>query len=77
MAAVDLLPSAWAGLWADPQLGPALEPVLRLGGGLDGDALAPDSGLDDPAVVDTLSRAVPDAVLALAARRASEPGAVP
>jgi uncharacterized protein len=73
MAAVDLLPSAWADLWADPHWAPLLAPILRLGGGLDGAAGAADAELSDPAVVDALSRAVPDAVLALAARPLGSP----
>ena len=67
LQAVDLLPSAWDGVWADV----ALAPLLLLGGGLDGHPPGPeaeaDADLDDPAVCDRLSRAVPDAVLRLAA----------
>lgn len=70
LQAVDLAPEAWGGVWADP----AVAPLLLLGGGLDGvpaaDADAPD--LDDPAVCDHLSRAVPDAVLHLLARPVGE-----
>lgn len=78
MQAVDLLPSAWDGLWADPELGPALAPLLRLGGGLDGEAPthAPDAELDDPSQCDALSRAVPEAVLHLWERRGA-PGPYP
>ncbi len=78
LQAVDLLPSTWEAAWDDPALGPALAPLLVLGGGL-ADAPAPspagggDDGegeLDDPEVCDGLSRAVPDAVLRLLAWRA-------
>lgn len=65
LQAVDLWPSAWDPVWADPLLGPALAPLLHLGGGLDGSG--PDSSLDDPARCDELSRRVPDAVLQLRA----------
>ncbi len=69
LAAVDLLPQAWAPLWDDAELGPLLAPLLRLGGGLDPDAVpADDALLDDPAAVDAASRALPEAVLALHAR---------
>ena len=80
LQAVDLLPSAWEAAWDDPALGPALAPLLVLGGGLaDAPVLsaADDDGdegeLDDPEVCDGLSRAVPDAVLRLLAWRASSP----
>lgn len=79
LQAVDLLPSAWDGLWDDP----AVAPLLQLGGGLDGvptptvDAEGEALNLDDAADVDRLSRAVPDAVLrlraALAAAAAGNP----
>lgn len=64
LQAVDLLPSAWDGLWAAPEVAP----LLKLGGGLEG-VEQPDSGadMDDPATCDELSRAVPDAVLHLMA----------
>ncbi len=62
LQAVDLLPSAWQALWDDPVLGPALAPLLLLGGGLEpGDEDAADD-LHDPQVFDPLSRRVPDAV---------------
>jgi uncharacterized protein len=64
LQAVDLLPSAWDGLWAAPEAAA----LLVLGGGLDGvDLPAEPADLDDPAVCDELSRAVPDAVLHLMA----------
>jgi uncharacterized protein len=73
LQAVDLMPSAWDGVFEDAELGPALAPLLVLGGGLqdqtsrgeDDDA----QDLDDPSICDPLSRAVPDAVLRLLARR--------
>ncbi len=76
LQAVDLLPSAWDGTWDDPALGPALAPLLVLGGGLDREASPgpADADLDDLAVCDELSRAVPDAVLRLLEHR--QPGAV-
>jgi uncharacterized protein len=78
LQAVDLLPSAWDGIWDDPDLGPALAPLLMLGGGLDGERSAAAEGpdLDDLGVCDQLSRAVPDAVLRLLARR-QQLGAAP
>ncbi len=69
LQAVDLVPSAWDGVWDDP----AVAPLLQLGGGLDGvetptaDAEGETVSLDDPADIDRLSRAVPDAVLRLRA----------
>ena len=62
LQAVDLLPDAWACDWAADEL----QPLLTLGGGLDSHAGVP-AELGDPAVCDELSRAVPDAVLALRA----------
>ncbi|MDE2274763.1 MAG: UPF0149 family protein [Burkholderiales bacterium] len=69
LQAVDLQPSAWDGLWDDPALGPALAPLLVLGGGLGADpgGAVPPADLDDLAVCDGLSRAVPDGVLRLLA----------
>lgn len=73
LQAVDLNPAAWEPVWDEPALGPALAPLLMLGGGLEGqgadDAEAGD--LDDPQVCDQLSRAVPDGVLRLLAHRAA------
>jgi len=69
---VDLMPAAWGSTWADP----ALAPLLQLGGGLDGVTPAGvDAGadIDDPAECDRLSRAVPEAVLGLLARRGRWP----
>ena len=71
LQAVDLQPDAWGTAWEDP----ALAPLLRLGGGLEGvaadaAALPENATLDDPAVCDRLSRTVPDAVPRLLARRA-------
>ncbi len=69
LQAVDLRPQAWAAVWNDAALAAALAPLLQLGGGLDGAAVAP-AELDDPAVFDPLSRSVPDAVLMLFESRA-------
>ena len=70
LQAVDLQPDAWGAVWADP----ALAPLLVLGGGLEGQtpSASADADLDDPAVCDGLSRAVPDAVLHLLARSAAQ-----
>jgi uncharacterized protein len=57
LQAVDLMPGAWRVDWAAE----AWSPVLTLGGGLDGNAPVPE----DLREVDTLSRAVPEAVLQL------------
>ena len=70
LQAVDLQPDAWGDVWLDPKL----VPVLVLGGGLEGHAATGSAGadLDDPAVCDGLSRAVPDAVLHLLVRSAAQ-----
>lgn len=79
LQAVDLLPSAWDGVWADP----AVAPLLQLGGGLDGvdtpavDAEGEAVDLEDAADVDRLSRAVPDAVLRLRAAFTRSAAAAP
>lgn len=66
LQAVDLAPAAWGDAWQDP----VLAPLLRLGGGLGEETpAAADPALDDPALCDALSRAVPDAVLRLLASR--------
>ena len=66
LQAVDLQPDAWGSVWQEA----TLQPLLVLGGGLEGHA--PDAAAaheaDDPAVCDKLSRAVPDAVLHLLAQ---------
>ena len=65
LQAVDLMPDAWGQAWSET----AMAPLLTLGGGLEGAAAVGDaSDLDDPAVCDELSRAVPDAVLQLQAQ---------
>ena len=66
LQAVDLQPDAWGDAWSDP----VLAPLLLLGGGLDGHTpgAAETHDLDDPAVCNSLSRAVPDAVLHLLAQ---------
>jgi uncharacterized protein len=63
LQAVDLLPGTWGRTWDDP----VLAPLLVLGGGLAGPA-DHEGDLADPDALDRLSRAVPDAVLQLAAR---------
>ena len=70
LQAVDLQPDAWGAVWVDP----ALAPLLVLGGGLEGQTpwAGADADLDDPAVCNALSRAVPDAVLHLLARSAAQ-----
>ncbi len=67
LQAVDLQPDAWGDVWS----GPVLEPLLLLGGGLEGHApdIAVAQEIDDPAVCDRLSRAVPDAVLRVLAQQ--------
>jgi uncharacterized protein len=66
LQAVDLQPQAWRqGLLAD-WTDPVLQPLLTLGGGLDGQSAAPDS----VETCDRLSREVPAAVLLLAQRSA-------
>ena len=70
LQAVDLQPEAWGDVWDSASLGAGLAPLLQLGGGL-GEA-ATDEALDDDELsdaetVDTLSRMVPEAVLALRA----------
>ena len=64
LQAVDLQPEAWGGAWS----GAELAPLLQLGGGLEGIEPGPTPDLDDPAINDGLSRAVPDLVLGLLAR---------
>jgi uncharacterized protein len=72
LQAVDLLPSAWDQVFEDAELGPALAPLLLLGGGLREQTLQAIEGqdLDNPRACDPISRAVPDAVLRVLARRA-------
>ena len=67
LQAVDLMAQAWGADWADPMLAP----LLLLGGGLEGVSTSTADDLDDPETVDRLSRAVPDAVLHLHARRSA------
>lgn len=65
LQAVDLLPSAWDGLWSAPEV----VPLLTLGGGLDGATVAlVEADVDNAVVCDGLSREVPDAVLHLMAQ---------
>jgi uncharacterized protein len=64
---VDLDAEAWAPLFDHPEIGPALVPLVLLGGAEDDVPPAEAERLADPAVVDELSRSVPDVVLALRA----------
>ena len=76
LQAVDLQPSAWDAAWADTELAAQAAPLIALGGGLDGVPDTPAVDTDDLAAIDALSRAVPEAVLALRARwHAAAPGA--
>lgn len=68
LQAVALDAEGWGRLFDDPELGPRLVPVALLGGDESQLSDADRARLDDPAQRDALSRAVPDAVLALAAR---------
>ena len=63
-------PAAWEPLFDDAELGPALRPIVVLGG--DESELSAQEAqlLEDPAERDGLSRAALDAVLLLRARRA-------
>lgn len=61
LMAVDLAPDAWAPRFDAPETAALLAPIVQLGG-----AEAPDLSVE---VRDSLSRALPEAVLGLAARR--------
>ena len=78
LVATDLAPDAWAPLFADPDIGPALATIAWLGGDTDVAADAADhpdaEALEDPQVRDQLSRAAADAVLKLWARRQGSAG---
>ena len=70
LQAVDLDPTAWgvtedSATWSTPEV----QPLLQLGGGLEGVEAAASPDLEDPAICDELSRAVPDAVLLLLSLR--------
>jgi uncharacterized protein len=67
--AVALDAAAWAPLFDDPALAPALVPLALLGGDEAGLAAADVQRLADPAQRDELSRQVVDAVLVLNSRR--------
>ncbi|MDN3922480.1 UPF0149 family protein [Roseateles violae] len=70
MSAVDLAPAAWAPLFEQAETAALLEPITLLGAD---EAQLPEAErerLADPHERDALSRAIPDAVLALYARRA-------
>lgn len=68
LQAVALDSDAWAPLFDDPELGPALVPVALLGGDDSELSDADRERLADPEQRDALSRAVTDAVLRLAER---------
>jgi uncharacterized protein len=70
LQAVALDPEAWAPLFDDPELGPALVPIALLGGDDSQLSEADAARLADPEQRDALSRAVVDAVLRLHARPA-------
>lgn len=67
LQAVDLHPKDWAAAWADAELMELAVPLLALGGGVEGAPEVPAPAEDDLETVDDLSRAVPEAVLALKA----------
>ena len=67
LQAVDLHPQDWATAWADPALLEQAVPLLGLGGGVEAAPPVPGPADDDLEAVDALSRAVPEAVLALRA----------
>ncbi len=71
---VALDAEAWGALFDDPSIGPALVPVVVLGGDESQLSPADRQRLQDPAQRDELSRAVADAVVALAARRTGPGG---
>ncbi len=70
LQAVALDSDAWAPLFDDAVLGPALVPLAVLGADESGLSAADLARLADPAERDALSRAAADAVLLLQARRA-------
>jgi uncharacterized protein len=68
LQAVALDPEAWAPLFDDAELGPALVPIALLGADENGLSAADLARLTDPVQRDELSRAVVDGVLLLAGR---------
>ena len=70
LQAVALDTDAWAPLFDDPELGPALVPIALLGGDDSSLSEACAARLSDPEQHDALSRAVVEAVLRLQARAA-------
>ena len=77
LQAVALDADAWAPLFDDAALGPALVPIALLGGDDSGLSDADRERLADPEQRDALSRAVADAVLQLAERSRPASGAGP
>lgn|GEM_PF-428274 len=65
LLAVALDPEAWAPVFDDPELGPALVPLALLGGDESTLSEADAARLADPEARDGLSRAVADAVILL------------
>lgn len=68
LQAVPLAQAGWDALFDDPALGPALVPLVLLGGDESQLSAADRERLQDPAERDELSRAAMEAVLALNAR---------
>lgn len=68
LLATEFDADGWGALFDHPQWGPLLAPVGLLGGDIDSLSATDAERLDDPQQRDGLSRAVPDAVLALASR---------
>jgi len=69
LQAVALAPEQWEPVFDDPSLGPALVPLVLLGGDESQLEPADRERLDDPLQRDELSRAVMDGVLLLHERR--------
>lgn len=68
MSAVDLAPAAWTPLFENPETAALLEPITLLGADEEQLSDADRERLADPVARDELSRAVPEAALALYAR---------
>ncbi|WP_077033946.1 UPF0149 family protein [Pelomonas sp. KK5] len=69
MSAVDLAPEAWAPLFENAETAALLEPIVLLGSDEDQLEAADRARLADPAARDEISRAIPEAVLALFGRK--------
>ena len=68
MLAVDLAPEAWGTRFQDPEFAPLLAPIALLGGDEGLLSAEQKAQIADLQQLDGLSREVPDAVLAMAAR---------